>query len=186
MAQILEKRPLSHWWRHATIIVMIFGFTTLSVLTVITYTNAPPIPQKVVDEKGEVLFTKQNIDAGQDVFLKYALMEHGTLWGHGAYLGPDYTAEYLHREAEIVQGAIAQNNFGKSYNDLTPEQKAFVSQELITELKTNRYDAATGQLTFFPGEATAYQELFSYWTDFFTKENRAPGLPLIRSTTLKN
>jgi nitric oxide reductase subunit B len=28
------------------------------------------------------------------VFLKHGLMEHGTLWGHGAYLGPDYTAEH--------------------------------------------------------------------------------------------
>ncbi len=178
MAQISQKSTLSHWWRHATILVMIFGFATLSILTVMTYTNAPPIPLKVVDEKGEVLFSKQNIDAGQDVFLKYALMEHGTLWGHGAYLGPDYTAEYLHREAEIVQGVISQNKFGNSYNNLTPEQKTFVSQELITELKTNRYDATTGQLTFFPGEATAYQELFAYWTDFFTKENGAPGLPV--------
>lgn len=78
-----QASPLSPWWRHAVIIVMIFGFATLSILTVLTYTNAPPIPQNVVDEAGKVLFTKQNIDAGQDVFLKYGLMEHGTLWDTG-------------------------------------------------------------------------------------------------------
>jgi nitric oxide reductase subunit B len=156
---------------------MIFGFATLSILTVLTYTNAPPIPQKVMDETGKVLFTKDNIDAGQDVFLKYGLMEHGTLWGHGAYLGPDYTADYLHREAEIAQDVIARKKFGTAYTDLPPEQKASVSQELIRELKTNRYDAATGQLTFFAGEEAAYRDLLSFWTAFFTKENGAPGLP---------
>jgi nitric oxide reductase subunit B len=146
MEQNSQASPLSPWWRHAVIIVMIFGFATLSILTVLTYTNAPPIPLKVVDEAGKVLFTKQNIDAGQEVFLKYGLMEHGTLWGHGAYLGPDYTADYLHREAEIVQNVIARKKFGSTYEEIAPEQKAVVSQELIKELKRNRYDASTGML----------------------------------------
>lgn len=177
MADNSQVNPLSPWWRHAVIIVMIFGFATLSILTVLTYTNAPPIPLKVVGEAGKVLFTKENIDAGQEVFLKYGLMEHGTLWGHGAYLGPDYTADYLHREAEIAQGVIARKKFGDAYAELAPDQKAVVSQELIKELKTNRYDAATGELTFFPGEEAAYHELLLYWADYFTKENGAPGLP---------
>ena len=172
-----QTSPLSPWWRHAVIIVMIFGFATLSILTVLTYTNAPPIPLKVVNEAGKILFTKENIDAGQDVFLKYGLMEHGTLWGHGAYLGPDYTADYLHREAEIVQNAIARKKFGNTYAELAPEKKGSVSQELIKELKTNRYDASTGQLTFFYGEEAAYHDLLLYWADYFTKDNGAPGLP---------
>ena len=139
MAHNSQENPLSPWWRHAVILVMIFGFSVLSLLTVQTYSNAPPVPQKVIGENGNVLFTQQNIEAGQDVFLKYALMEHGTLWGHGAYLGPDYTADYLHREAEIAQETIAQKQFGNRSANLTPEQKAFVSQELIRQLKTNRY-----------------------------------------------
>lgn len=177
MEQNELKSTLSPWWRHGAIIVMIFGFTVLSILTVITYTNAPPIPQRVVNEQGEVLFSKQDIDAGQEVFLKYALMEHGTLWGHGAYLGPDYTAEYLHQEAEIARDAMARQNFGNSYANLNEQQQAFVSQQVIKELKTNHYEGATGQLTFSGGEALAYEKLFSYWTGFFTKENSAPGLP---------
>jgi nitric oxide reductase subunit B len=172
-----QESPLSPWWRHAVIIVMIFGFMILSMLTVLTYTNAPPIPQSVVDTKGNILFTKQNINAGQDVFLKYDLMEHGTLWGHGAYLGPDYTADYLHREAEITQNTLAQEKFGNTYIDLTPEQKAFTSQELKIELKMNRYDKQSGVLIFSSGEAAAYTDLISYWADFFTKKDGAPGLP---------
>ncbi len=177
MVDDTQERPLSPWWRHAVILVMIFGFTILSIVTVITYNNAPPIPQKVVDEAGNVLFTKNNIESGQGVFLKYDLMEHGTLWGHGAYLGPDYTAEYLHKEALITQDVIAGNRFGTSYADLSPEQQGAVSQALKSQLKKNRYDSASGILTFSPGEAAAYRDTLPYWTDYFTKKDDAPGLP---------
>jgi len=177
MVDDTQERPLSPWWRHAVILVMIFGFTILSIVTVITYNNAPPIPQKVVDEAGNVLFTKNNIESGQAVFLKYDLMEHGTLWGHGAYLGPDYTAEYLHKEALITQDVIAGNRFGASYADLSPEQQAAVSQALKGQLKKNRYDSASRILTFSPGEAAAYRDTLPYWTDYFTKKDDAPGLP---------
>ncbi len=49
-------------------------------------------------------------------------MEHGTLWGHGAYLGPDYTAEYLHRLAEIARDTEAMAKYGKSFAELSPDQ----------------------------------------------------------------
>ena len=92
-----ESSPLSAWWRHGVILVMVIGFAVLSFVTVKTYSNAPPIPGRVTDELDATIFTRDDIESGQEVFLKYALMEHGTLWGHGAYLGPDYSAEYLHR-----------------------------------------------------------------------------------------
>ena len=82
-----EANRLSPWWRHATILVMIGGFSVLSVVTALTYSNAPPIPTRVTDAAGAALFDRQTILRGQEVFLKYGLMEHGTLWGHGAYLG---------------------------------------------------------------------------------------------------
>jgi len=84
-----SENPLSPWWRHAVILVMAFGFSLLTVVTVLTYTNAPPIPGRVTDAAGSTLFTRENVEHGQEVFLKHGLMEHGTLWGHGAYLGPD-------------------------------------------------------------------------------------------------
>ena len=98
-----DQVPLSPWWRRAVLMVMFCGFAVLSLVTVKTYQGAPPIPETVVDTSGQRLFTGEDIEHGQDVFLKYALMEHGTLWGHGAYLGPDYSAEYLHRTVEIGQ-----------------------------------------------------------------------------------
>jgi nitric oxide reductase subunit B len=146
-------RPLSRWWRRSTLIVMATGFSVLAGMTLMTYRKAPPIPERVVTANGDVLFTGDDILHGQEVFLKYALMEHGTLWGHGAYLGPDYSAAYLHREAEIV-GADAPRI-----------------------LKQNRYDFATKTLTYSAGEAESFSVQRSEWADYFNRG--APGQPAL-------
>ncbi len=177
MNEAKQTNPISPWWRHSLILVMIVGFSVLGIITALTYSNAPPIPSRVVNESGALLFSRQDIEAGQVVFLKHDLMEQGTLWGHGAYLGPDYTAEYLHKEAGIALDTLAHERFQKGFADLTPEGRAFLSKKLKEELKKNRYDASTGELVFSPGEAAAYRELIPYWSDYFTKGKGAPGLP---------
>ncbi len=170
-------RALSPWWRHGALLVMMFGFSVLTFVTVQTYTNAPPIPRQVVDPDGRPLFTGDEIERGQGVFLKHALMEHGTLWGHGAYLGPDYTAEYLHREVGIARDRLATDRFGKPFAALSAGDQAPVADEVRTELKVNRYDPVTGTLVFSPGEVAASRALEAYWTGYFARENSAPGLP---------
>jgi len=55
-----------------------------------------PIPAKIVDSRGEVIIEDHDIEAGQWVFLKYGLMQNGSIWGHGSYLDPDFPAAYLH------------------------------------------------------------------------------------------
>ncbi len=169
--------PLSAWWRHGTLLVMIFGFSVLTVVTVLTYTNAPPIPRQVVDESGATLFSGDEIERGQEVFLKHALMEHGTLWGHGAYLGPDYTAEHLHREVGLLRDFAATRQLGRPFEALTPGQQGQVADAVRVELKRNRYDPATGTLTFSPGQAAATRDLEAYWSGYFTGPHSAPGLP---------
>src|SRR5512145_862837 len=95
-AQESTSETLSPWWRHAVILTMICGFTVLIWLATKTYKEAPPIPAQVVSPTGDVIFTQTDILAGQQVFLRYGVMENGSIWGHGAYLGPDFSAEYLH------------------------------------------------------------------------------------------
>ena len=154
-----EPTRLSPWWRHATILVMIAGFSVLSLITVLTYTNAPPIPARVNDADGTTLIDRQKILHGQEVFLKYGLMEHGTLWGHGAYLGPDYTAEYLHRLAEICG-----------------EMRPPAAGSLEGDLKRNRYDPATDTLVFSPCEAASLEIQGREWERYFRGPTPAPGL----------
>lgn len=87
---------LSPWWRRASLLTMALGFAVLILLTFKAYHEVPPIPDKVTDTGGAVLYTGADIRAGQQVFLKYGLMDNGTIWGHGALLGPDFSTEYLH------------------------------------------------------------------------------------------
>ena len=78
----------------------LFGFTVLGILAYLVYRDQPPIPAKVV-AADKVLFSREDIVGGMNVFQRYGLMEYGSVYGHGAYLGPDFTAEYLHKSAEF-------------------------------------------------------------------------------------
>lgn len=62
-------------------------------------------------------------------------MEYGSIFGHGAYLGPDFTADYLHRSAVDVQ---------QSYGG--PGSDAAIGRT-HADFKTNHYDSSNGTLT---------------------------------------
>src|ERR1035441_396637 len=138
-----DATSISPWWRHSAILVMIAGFSVLSLVTVLTYTNAPPIPEQATDVRGTVVFTGADIQMGQEVFLKYGLMEHGSLWGHGAYLGPDYSAEDLHRLREVSLDTSAAEKYSKLFAQLSPDERSVVSARTMTVLKENRYEPAS-------------------------------------------
>jgi nitric oxide reductase subunit B len=172
-----DATSLSPWWRHSAILVMIAGFSVLSFVTVLTYTNAPPIPEQAEDVTGTVVFTGADIQMGQEVFLKYGLMEHGTLWGHGAYLGPDYSAEYLHRLSEVTRDTIATEKYGKLFAQLSPDERSVASARTMTVLKENRYEPSSRTLRLSSGEVAAYRTQLLEWSDYFTRKDAAPGLP---------
>jgi nitric oxide reductase subunit B len=177
MSTDASEKPLSPWWRHAVILVMAFGFGLLTVVTVLTYTNAPPVPARVSDVAGKTLFTREDVERGQEVFLKFGLMEHGSLWGHGAYLGPDYSAEYLHRLAEISRDTLARERRALPFEALDPDAAASVDAAVHRLLKENRYDPRTGRLVFSPAEASAWAIQKDEWAAYFSGAKPAPGLP---------
>src|SRR5262245_41624902 len=124
-----EKRALmiSRGWIQAAIVVLMFGFCILGLLAYYTYSDEPPIPQAVTRTDGSTLFTRADIMAGQQIFLGNGLMEYGSIFGHGAYLGPDFTAEYLHR------AALASIHYYGGQNSDTARSRT------IEDFKTNRY-----------------------------------------------
>lgn len=171
-----DDAPLSPWWLRAILIVMVLGFTGLIGITMLSYRNAPPIPAQVVDAQGAPVFNGDDISAGQAIFLKYGLMANGSIWGHGAYLGPDYTAETLHRMGTHTAEAIAQQRYRQAYSTLSRSQQAAVQGETTVELKTNRYDAATATLRLTTPEAATYRQQTDYWADYFRDPSRNGGL----------
>ena len=96
-----KRRPMvvSPLWLQGSILTFLVGFSLLAFSAIRIYEDHAPVPERIVDESGRVLFTRQEILEGQEHFLTYGLMQFGTVYGHGAYLGPDFTADYLHRMA---------------------------------------------------------------------------------------
>ena len=124
-----QTKPLliSKGWIQAVVVVMLLGFFIMGMLAYYTYTEEPPIPDRVVDQSGNVLFDGKDVIAGQELFLRNGLMEYGSIFGHGAWLGPDYTTDYLHRAAEI-----ANQFYGSTSNDAdTPKRKRLLTLSLI-------------------------------------------------------
>src|SRR5579871_5965651 len=161
-----SKRALlvSKGWVQAVIIVLLFGFFVLGFLAYRTYTGEPPIPGRVTDARGRLLFTRADILDGQEIFLRNGLMEYGSVFGHGAYLGPDFTADYLHRAA-----LVAIDHYGGSLSDAA-------RQQTITDFKTNRYNSSTGVLGYSAAQAEAFEKLDFYYTNFFGTPTTKFGL----------
>lgn len=161
-----QKRDLlvSKVWLQAVAVVMLFGFFVLVLLAYDAYTGEAPIPARVLDGEQHTLFTRQDILGGQQVFLKNGLMEYGSIFGHGAYLGPDFTADYLRRAAL----SVLESHGG--------QQSDSAHRETTDEFKTNRYDAASDTLTFTIAQARAYGQLTDYYHSFFDQSSTESGL----------
>ena len=171
-----SHETLSPWWPRSVVIVMIFGFALLILMSLRAYQNAPPIPAKTVTPGGEVMFTAEDVAAGQEVFLKYGLMDNGTIWGHGGYLGPDFSAQTLHGLALYLAGQIAQTRFQTTYANLRENEKAAVDGAVAAAFKNNGYDAATGTLTLHDFGRAAFTEQVAYWTNYFADPAKNGGL----------
>jgi nitric oxide reductase subunit B len=155
---------------------MAAGFAVLILLTVKAYQNAPPIPDKFGDPGGAVVFTADDVVAGQQVFLKHGLMDNGTIWGHGGYLGPDFSAQSLHLLALDLADRVAHERLSRGYTDLTPEERAAVEGAVALVLKANRYDPASGTLALPKGAAESFNSQVEYWTKYFDGPERNGGL----------
>jgi len=168
-------KELSPWWRRVLILLMVSGFSTLGYLAARNYRDAPPIPERVVVPGRGTLFTRQEILAGQQIFLSRGLMENGTIWGHGAYLDPDFSAEYLHTMAIHIRAAMLtrfkQDSSAPKINDAD-----VLDAEVAHTLKENRYDPKSDKLTFTAAEANSFDEQQAKWRDYFSAPDHNGGL----------
>lgn len=169
-----RRMHVSPLWLQVSILTFLIGFTVLGFLAVYIYTDSPPIPEKVLDSDGTVLFTGSDVMTGQHLFEKYGLMQFGTIFGHGAYLGPDFTAEYLHRAASAATD-LYQREGGS-----LPDAQARVKDEF----KRNVYDPDTKNLAYTPGQAYAFGQLSRYYGRYFGPAESQEGLrrPTIKSS----
>lgn len=134
------------------------------------YQKAPPIPVKVVTTDNRELFSGQDIKDGQNVWQSMGGQEVGSIWGHGAYVAPDWTADWLHREALFILNYWAQQDHQKSFEKLNEEQQAGLEKRLQRELRTNTYNPESRVLTISPLRAMAFEHLRKYYSSLFTDD----------------
>lgn len=145
--------------------------------------DKPPIPGTVVSDTGATLFTGADVKSGQKLYLSRGGQEMGTIWGHGAYLAPDWSADFLHRMGLYVgarlSGIAAEGSASFTQEDLDSMdviKKAELQALATREIKANRYDAARDVLTFTGPQAEAFAVLQSYYTALFRNGNDRMGL----------
>jgi nitric oxide reductase large subunit len=86
----------------AFVLVLLVSFSILGWIGTRIYQEMPPIPDRVVTTDGQVVVPSGDIERGQNVWQSMGGMEVGSIWGHGSYVAPDWTADWLHRELTFV------------------------------------------------------------------------------------
>lgn len=154
------------------ITVMVFSFLVLGWIGTRIYQEMPPLPDKVVTTEGTTtLIDVGDISAGQNVWQSMGGMEVGSVWGHGSYIAPDWTADWLHRESVFILDKWANADFGKEFDVLSEEEQAQLTARLTTIMRTNTYDPATKTVTIDPIRAEAFESNLAHYTDVFSNGN---------------
>jgi len=157
--------------------VMIVSFAVLGWIGTRIYQEAPPIADKVVTTAGQVVIDEGEIAAGQNVWQSLGGMEVGSVWGHGSYVAPDWTADWLHREAAFILDRWANEEHGVAYKDLDEELQSQLSGRLAKLMRANTYDATTGTITVDPIRADAFQANLAHYSDVFSKGRDHYSIP---------
>ncbi len=157
--------------------VIIISFSVLGWAGWRIYQERPPIPSSVVTTNGSVVIPEGEITKGQNVWQSMGGMEVGSVWGHGSYVAPDWTADWIHREAEFILNEWSQKDYSRSYAELTPEQQAVFQTRLMKLIRTNTYDAATGRIVIDSVRARAFESNLQHYTDVFRNGNVRYAIP---------
>lgn len=179
-----EYRKL--WWTLITVLVVTFSILGISGVEI--YKQATPIPKQVKTTSDRILMTDEDILNGQTAWQRTGGMQLGSIWGHGAYQAPDWTADWLHRELLAWLELTALQTYRKPYAQLAGDQQAALQNQLKIEYRRNTHNADTNTVIVSERRAQAiaqtadhYQKLYSdapelrsLRDDYAMKENTLP------------
>ena len=134
------------------------------------YRHAPPMPERVQSADGRTLFTRADIETGRIVWQSIGGQELGSIWGHGALVAPDWSADWLHREAEAWLAIRASREFGRDYNSLSDGERAKLVADLRPLIRANTFDAPTGVLIVSNERAQAIASVAAHYESLFSND----------------
>ncbi|MFV0259037.1 MAG: nitric-oxide reductase large subunit [Acidimicrobiales bacterium] len=158
-------RSNRRWWI-ALVVVLVGSFSVLLWQGREINDAKPPIPDRFVAADGS-LITGDDVREGQAVWQSIGGQEIGSVWGHGAYVAPDWTADWLHREATFILDRLAAEEGAASFDDLDAERQAALQARLTSIMRTNTYDEATGTVTLDPIRIEAFEANRDHYADIF-------------------
>lgn len=141
------------------------------------YQAAPPIPENVVSADGTRLFGRTEILRGQSIWRAMGGQQVGSIWGHGAYQAPDWSGDWLHREATTLLETWAQREHGVASAALSPEQRAPLEVRLRSAMRTNSFDSESSTLVLSADRVAAFREVGSHYSSLF---GSGPGTQSLR------
>ncbi|WP_051258957.1 nitric-oxide reductase large subunit [Chitinibacter tainanensis] len=153
-------------WRWLAI-VFFLSFAALGWIGREIYLDKPPIPQQIVSTSGQVLYTAEQIQRGQEAWLSAGGQQMGSVWGHGSYVAPDWSADWLHREVLALRNIWAQQQYKKDYEQLSREEQAPIDVRVVSVMRTNTYDAAKDTVTIQADRALAMQQVAQHYESLF-------------------
>ncbi|MBX3698965.1 MAG: nitric-oxide reductase large subunit [Dokdonella sp.] len=131
---------------------------------------APPLPERVVAASGQVLFTRAELEEGRQVWQSFGGQQLGSVWGHGALVAPDWSADWLHRESSELLDLWARRDYAAAYANLGEPEKASLKARLQAEMRSNTYDADAQTITVSNDRALAISNVAAHYVSLFSND----------------
>ncbi|MCG3172913.1 MAG: hypothetical protein GMKNLPBB_01085 [Myxococcota bacterium] len=163
-----------HWWKYL-LAVLVIGAAGVMYMGAKTYSDAPPVPD-FAGPDGTVLITSSQVLDGQEVFLKRALMNYGSMFGDGAGRGPDFTAEALNTGARAMQ----------QWYEAAAERDPVLADQLMREgvagrvqhdIRHNAWNAETNTVRLTAAQAAAWKAVQDHYTAKFASRSAGAFQP---------
>jgi nitric oxide reductase subunit B len=157
-------------------VICALSFAVLGWVGAEIYLTAPPIPKQIISTDGEVLFGEGQVDRGQQAWLSAGGQQVGSVWGHGSYVAPDWSADWLHREAVALRQIWARRDFGAGFDELSKANQAFLNARLKEEMRRNTYDAGRGVIVLSADRTAAVHAVAEHYQGLFGDERKLDAL----------
>jgi nitric oxide reductase subunit B len=171
--------------RKGAILSFVLSMLILLIGGYLSIDKVPPYPEKVLSQNGELITDYQRIINGQNIYQKYGLMDHGSIWGHGTLRGPDFSAQVIRLTIDHMREYLSEKEFAKSYKQLTDKERAIINSNVLNEIKTNRYNTETKELYLTDAQKYALFKIRDYYNDLFKNgdvEKRENGYGFLKNT----
>ncbi len=152
------------------------SFSVLLFMGSEIHRKAPPMPERVIGTGGDVVFERADIEYGRQVWQSLGGMQLGSIWGHGSYVAPDWTADWVHREAVEMLDLWARREAGAGYATRTADRQAGLAGRLPDSIRRNTYDAATGLITLDADRVASISRVSEHYESLFGNDPRTAEL----------